>query len=162
MLHLPHTAGCLVCGPHNPHGLQLKLHVDPESGIVHVQYTPQEHHNGFVGVIHGGAIAAVLDEAMVWAASWRGKRFCLCGEMTVRFRGVARPGAPLNCNARVTSSRSRLILTSAQANAEDGSTIAEATGKYVPLSPEENRQFLTTFSDDPETAQAAKILRTGL
>src|ERR1700683_2954324 len=120
MLHLPHTAGCLVCGPGNPHGLHLNLHVDPQSGIVHVQFTPEIHHNGFEGVIHGGVVATVLDEAMVWAASWNCKRFCLCGERTARFRGIARPGVPLNCRASVKSSRARLLLTSAEALDEDG------------------------------------------
>src|SRR5687767_8880829 len=36
-IELPHTAGCLVCGRQNPHGLRLSLHVDPGSGVVTVE-----------------------------------------------------------------------------------------------------------------------------
>src|SRR3954468_22751278 len=39
MLELPHTAGCLVCGRHNPIGLHLHLHVDESSGAVATNFT---------------------------------------------------------------------------------------------------------------------------
>ena len=78
-IELPHTAGCLVCGRDNPHGLHLSLHVDPDSGIVTVDFIPLAEHIGFEGIIHGGVLATVLDEAMVWAATWAGRRFCVCG-----------------------------------------------------------------------------------
>ena len=85
-LELPHTPGCLVCGRENPHGLHLSFFVDPQTGIVETKFTSRAADIGFPQVIHGGIIATVLDEAMVWAATWAGKRFCLCGELTTRFR----------------------------------------------------------------------------
>jgi uncharacterized protein (TIGR00369 family) len=157
-LELPHTPGCLVCGPVNAHGLRLKLHVD-SAGIVETRYVPAAEHIGFEGIVHGGAIATVLDEAMVWAASWHGKRFCVCGEMNVRFRQTAKIGVPLFCRARVDSSRSRLIVTSAEAADETGTVIATASGKYVPLPPAENKAFVATFIRDAATEPAAELMR---
>src|SRR3954468_15305649 len=107
-MELPHTPGCLACGRENPHGLHLHLHVDP-AGVVTTRFVPSEHHIGFQGVAHGGVLATVLDEAMVWAASWAGRRFCLCGEMTVRFRQPALVGMPLVIEARVEVNRSRIV-----------------------------------------------------
>jgi uncharacterized protein (TIGR00369 family) len=158
-LELPHTSGCLVCGPANARGLRLSLYVDPANGAVETRYVPAVEHVGFEGIVHGGAIATVLDEAMVWAASWRGKRFCVCGEMTVRFRQSAKIGLALVCRARVESSRARLIVTSAEAVDESGRIIATAAGKYVPMPPAENRAFVATFVRDPATEAAAQILR---
>src|SRR5215471_5557878 len=83
MHELPHTPGCLVCGRANPHGLHLSLFVDRNS-VVHTNYTPRPEHIGFSSIVHGGALATVLDEAMVWAATWSYKRFCYCAELTVR------------------------------------------------------------------------------
>ena len=160
-LELPHTAGCLVCGPGNTKGLRLRLFVDPNTGVVRTDYSPAREHIGFEGVTHGGAIAAVLDEVMVWAASWAGKRFCLCGELNVRFRQKAEVGQPLICSAKVESSRSKLISTSGEALDSAGKIVATATGKYIPLPPEENLQFIRTFLDDPETAAAAEMIRRG-
>jgi len=154
-LDLPHTAGCLVCGPNNPHGLGLGLQVDTQTGVITVRFIPQAHHIGFPDIIHGGALAMVLDEAMVWAASWSGKRFCLCGEMSIRYRAAAGVEMRLTCQARVESARNRLITTSAQAMDDSGRLIASANGKYVPLSQEQNRAFIKTFIDESATAAAA-------
>jgi uncharacterized protein (TIGR00369 family) len=159
-LELPHTSGCLVCGPANARGLHLSLYVDPASGVVETRYVPASEHIGFEGIVHGGAVATVLDEAMVWAASWHGKRFCVCGEMNVRFRQSAKIGMALVCRARVDSSRSRLIVTSGEALDESGKIIASATGKYVPLSPAENRAFVATFVRSPTSEAAAEMMRS--
>ncbi len=159
LLQLPHTAGCVACGPLNPHGLRLSLFVDPEDATVHTEFTPQPVHIGFEGVLHGGVLATVFDEAMVWAATWSGRRFCLCGELTIRFRAVAVIGRPLSVTARIELSRPRLIQTRAHAHDAAGGLIAEATAKYVPLSVERNREFVQTLLDDPATAAAAGELR---
>jgi len=130
--------------------------------IVSVRFVPRAHHIGFPDIVHGGALAMVLDEAMVWAASWSGKRFCLCGEMSIRFRAAAEIEKPLTCSARVDASRARLITTSAEALEDSGRLIASASGKYVPLSAEQNRAFIQNFIDEPSTAAAADALRHGI
>jgi acyl-coenzyme A thioesterase PaaI-like protein len=158
-LLLPHTSGCLVCGRDNPHGLHLNFSVDPETGIVRAEFTPGEHHIGFRGMAHGGILASVFDEAMVWAASWQGKRFCVCGELTVRFRQTAQIGKPLQIEARITSPRARLIQASATARDGDGELVAESTGKYVPMAVERHRAMVATFVQEPATEVAAARLR---
>ena len=157
-MELPHTAGCLVCGRENPHGLHLDLHVDA-AGAVTVAFTPAGHHIGFQGVTHGGVLATVLDEAMVWAATWAGRRFCLCGEMTVRFRKPALVGQPLTVEARVEVNRPRIVKAVGVVRDASGVVVAEATGTYVPLPPERNREFVATLVDDPATAEAGGALR---
>jgi acyl-coenzyme A thioesterase PaaI-like protein len=161
-LELPHTAGCLVCGPGNNKGLRLKLFVDPGTGVVETKFAPGKEHIGFQGVTHGGVLAAVLDEVMVWAASWAGKRFCLCGEMSVRFRQKAEIDQPLTCTARVEVNRSKLISTVGEARDPAGRIVATATGKYIPLTREENQEYVRTFVSDPETVAAAEMMRGGV
>ena len=165
-MELPHTAGCLVCGRNNPHGLKLSLHVDESAGVVSVAFTPRPEHIGFEGIIHGGILATVLDEAMVWAATWAGKRFCVAGEMSVRFRKSAAVGRPLRCEATVEALASkrpglpRLVhARGTVVEAEGGDLIAEATGKYVPVPPERNRVVVGTLVDEEQTAAAAARLK---
>ncbi len=157
-LELPHTAGCLVCGRDNPHGLHLHLHVDGD-GVVTTRFSPGPTHIGFTGVAHGGILATVFDEAMVWAATWSGKRFCLCGEMTVRFRQPATVGMILTFEAKIDVVRSRIITTTATAVDDRGNVVAEATAKYVPLPPDKNREFVATLVDEPATQTTARSLR---
>ncbi len=40
--------------------------------------TPQAEHVGFKGVTHGGILATVLDEIMVWAVAVSTRRFADC------------------------------------------------------------------------------------
>jgi acyl-coenzyme A thioesterase PaaI-like protein len=158
-LELPHTPNCLVCGQANPHGLHLSLHVDPASGIVTTSFTPARDHIGFEGIVHGGIIVTVLDEAMVWAATWAGKRFCVCAELTTRFKASALVGTPLTVTARIEQDRRKLILTSGEVKAPNNVLIATASGKYVPLPDERNRAFVATLVDSPTTAETARALR---
>ncbi len=159
-MELPHTAGCVVCGRDNPLGLKLNLHVD-DAGAVTVEYRPAATHIGFEGIVHGGLLSTVLDEAMVWAATWAGRRFCVAGELSVRFRAGAAPGALLRVTARVESIRSRLIETVGKIVDDAGRTVATADGKYVPLSDARHAAFVATFVDEPATRPAADLLRAG-
>ena len=156
-LQLPHTRGCLACGRENPQGLKLDLEVDEQSGVVSCIFTPKQEHIGFEGIIHGGMLAIVLDEAMVWAATWAAKRFCVCAEMTVRFRESAVVGQPVQVEARAISVRSRLISTEAAVSDGRGVLIV-AVGKYAPLPAERSRDFVRTLIDDPQNP-AARSLR---
>lgn len=159
-IDLPHTSGCIVCGRDNPHALNLQLQVDPQTGRVCVEFTPRQEHIGFQGVIHGGVIATVIDEAMVWAATWSGRRFCVCGEMSVRFRQSATVGQALLITAQIESTRTRLIQTTAEVRAGE-TLLATATGKYVPLPEERHREFVATLVPEPSSAPAASMLREG-
>jgi uncharacterized protein (TIGR00369 family) len=154
MLELPHTDGCLVCGKVNPHGLHLHLNVDPESGVVRVPFTPTPDHIGFAGIVHGGILATVVDEAMVWSATWPIRRFCVCGEMTVRFRRSATVGDPLIITARVESNRPRLVTTTAEVLDAAGEILATGSGKYVPMPSDQSRQMFETMIREPATARA--------
>jgi acyl-coenzyme A thioesterase PaaI-like protein len=158
LMELPHTPGCVVCGRANPHGLKLSLHVDPETGIVTTEFTPRAQHVGFEGIVHGGVLSTVLDEAMVWAATWAGRRFCVAAEMTVRFKKIATLDVPLRVAARVTESRGKLVQTAGEL-ADGDSLVATATGKYVRMSEADHRKFCDTFVDEPQTVAAADSLR---
>jgi uncharacterized protein (TIGR00369 family) len=157
-IELPHTPGCIVCGRENVHGLHLSLHVDTQSGIVSADFTPRPEHIGFEGIVHGGVLATVLDEAMVWAATWAGKRFCVCGELNVRYRQSGRIGVPIQVKAKIEAVRSRLIETSGSIMGTDGTIFCTATGKYVPVPPQRNVDVVNTLVADPNTKAATELL----
>ncbi len=159
VIELPHTAGCLVCGAQNARGLHLSLFVEGETGVVTTEFTPRGEEIGFSGIVHGGVIATVVDEAMVWAATWAGKRFCLCGELTTRFRRSAEVGQRVLVEAKVEFRNPRLIQTVGMLKDESGRILATASGKYVPVSVDQNAGFMATLVDDPRTAVAAGMLR---
>jgi acyl-coenzyme A thioesterase PaaI-like protein len=162
-LELPHTPNCLVCGRSNPHGLHLSLHVDPATGIVTTRLTPTRDHIGFEGIIHGGILATVLDEAMVWAATWSGKRFCVCGELSIRYKQSAVVGETIIVTAAIDQARKKLITTTGEVRrATDNALLATATAKYVPLPDDRNQAFVATLVPDLQTEQSATLLRNAI
>jgi acyl-coenzyme A thioesterase PaaI-like protein len=109
--------------------------------------------------VHGGAIATLADEAMTWAASWSGKRFCVCGELTLRYRRSAALARPMQIQARVLSARPRLIQTTCQiTDLADATLLASGAGKYVPMSPADSDRFMRTLVPTPSTQPARQIL----
>lgn len=158
-LELPHSPGCLVCGRDNPHGLHLSSFVDTEANTVHARFQPAEHHIGFRGIVHGGVVATVVDEVMTWAATWVGKRFCVCGELTVRFRSNVSVRQALTVTSLIEYSRPRLIQTAAKVTDEAGTLIAFAQGKYVPMDIDRHLEMVGTLVVEPATADALAALK---
>ncbi len=151
-----------MCGPVNQYGLQLSSFVDPQSGVVSLPFSPDAHHIGFEGIVHGGLLATVLDEAMVWAATWNGRRFCVCGELTVRFRSPVSVGMKLNIDARVEYNRPKLIQCAATVRTPNGGVVAAGEGKYVPMSVEQSERMMRTLIDEPSSHEAVAALTRGI
>ncbi|MBC7784927.1 MAG: PaaI family thioesterase [Burkholderiales bacterium] len=137
--------------------MQLTSFVDLDTDEVEMPFTPTAAHMGFQNVIHGGILATVLDEAMVWAAIWKHKQFCLAGEITVRFRKPATVGQAMRVSARVVSGRGRILITTGQL--VDGSTIiAEATGKYVQVPGAQHAAFLASLIPETKSRESIRML----
>jgi uncharacterized protein (TIGR00369 family) len=101
---------------------------------VRSRFTPRAEHIGFKQVVHGGIIATLLDEIMVWACVAQTKRFAYCAELTVRFQNPLRPGEETFASAElVTNRRDKIFETKAELTDSAGKVFASATGKYLPV-----------------------------
>src|SRR5262245_15582938 len=132
MKELPHTKSCFVCGEFNPVGLKLRFETDGRT--VQTRFVPMPEHIGFRHTMHGGLMATLLDEAMVWACALQTKRFAFCAELTTRFIHPGRPNQALVATAElVANRRNRLFEARAELRDEAGTVLATATGKYLPI-----------------------------
>jgi uncharacterized protein (TIGR00369 family) len=132
MQPLPHTKSCFVCGEANPAGLRLIMETDGR--LVQVRWEPRLEHVGFVQTVHGGLIATVLDEVMVWACAIQTRRFSYCAELNVRYQNPVRPGQPVWVLAEMTrNQRNRLFQAEGRFQDDHGQVLASATGKYLPI-----------------------------
>src|SRR5438067_452912 len=102
---------CFVCGAENPNGLGLTFVTG--QGESSATFTPGRWHIGYSEIAHGGILAAVLDEAMVYAAVGLG-HWVATAEMTIRYRRPAAIGEPLQVTARVVRNAGRLVECEAE------------------------------------------------
>ncbi len=120
---------CYVCGKNNPEGLAVDFVIDHGQKSITGRFTPQRRHQGYEGIIHGGILSALLDEAMVKLAFSLGIP-AVTAEITVKFKSPAAPGEELRVSGRLIEESRRLIR--ATARIECGPVvIAEAAGKLL-------------------------------
>jgi uncharacterized protein (TIGR00369 family) len=112
----------------------LRLAFAHEQGRVSTRFQFRPEHVGFKQTIHGGLIATVLDEAMVWACGVGAGQFAYSAEMTVRYLKPVRPNEPLVAVGEVVSNRrNRLFEVRGELRNDQAQLLAAATGKYLPV-----------------------------
>ncbi len=118
---------CFVCGPDNPAGLRLRFSLEGEAVVA--EFVPREEHVGWEGVVHGGILAAVLDDAMGNVFYLRGYQ-ALTARMEVRFRRPVRPGDRLRVRAWVAHQDGRTVTARAEL-VRDGEVVCTAEGLFL-------------------------------
>lgn len=128
----PNSNHCFVCGLANTHGLQLRFFNQKEGEVV-AEYTVSEYYQGYPGVVHGGIVAAMLDEAAGRCLMYTGAdaqisspRFMFTARIDIRYRQNVPVGQPL----RLVGQAGKIKTRSAQANSyiydTTGTLLAEA------------------------------------
>lgn len=133
--YLPNSKTCFVCGEDNVSGLRTRFYVD--GPMVKMPLTAMEHHCGYENTVHGGVVAAALDECMGWAAARAIERMCVTAELTVRYIERVPVGPDLTVEAEVTRKHRRMVNTEARIVDGTGKVLARAEGRFLPLSAEE-------------------------
>jgi acyl-coenzyme A thioesterase PaaI-like protein len=127
----PNSRQCFVCGRENPFGLKLNFY-EPSPGEVVVDYTVPEHYQGYPGVVHGGVVAAMLDE-VTGRVHMGGNppRFMFTARLNVRYRKNVPVGQPLRIIGHAGKSHHRTAIATGQIFGPDGDLLAEAEALLV-------------------------------
>ncbi len=122
---------CFVCGRRNPIGLKLDF-ILTDDGALQTSFTPEKRHQGYADVVHGGILAAILDEVMVNLPYKLGQK-AITARMEVSFKQPAAVGGKLLFTAKLVRETRRTLETRAQATTADGTVVAEARGTLMKL-----------------------------
>ena len=155
---LPWTRSCFVCGQDNPHGLRLKSRM--EDGMVVLDYTTRERDLGWRHSVHGGITMTLLDEVMTWAAILSARRACVAAEVTTRLKRPIDMGVTLRVEGRVTTARPRLHLTEGRVLNPEGTVLATASGKYVPMPAGQYALCEDDFITDPASIAPGRLMES--
>jgi acyl-coenzyme A thioesterase PaaI-like protein len=139
---------CFACGRLNPGGMHLDFEVSRDRA--EARYTALTRHQGYDGLLHGGAVTALLDEAMGWAIFHQGI-WGVTARINVTFRLPVPVGEDLRVTGQVATSRGRLIETRGTvARARDGAVLAEAEATFLRMTETRRRELERRYSRTDE------------
>ncbi len=84
----PNSRHCFICGMENPVGLHLHIY-ETAPGQVESTYIAPDHFQGYPGVLHGGIVAAIIDEISgraLMGSDAMDPRFMFTAKLEVKYR----------------------------------------------------------------------------
>ena len=123
----PNSRNCFVCGIENPIGLHLKFY-ETGPGEVCADLNLSASYQGYPGIVHGGVIAAMLDEAggRAHMGSVETPRFMFTGKLDVRYRKNVPVGRPLRLVAKAGPTKARTAEAYSAIYDQEGTLLADA------------------------------------
>jgi len=131
---------CFVCGENNAGGLRLRFDINKEKQILQTTFFPQPVYQGYDGVVHGGIISTLLDEAMA-KLSYELGYDAVTASLEVRFKKPALILEPLKIFGEIAEVNQRLVRAKAKITKEDGTVLATGTSTLLRQHPGSRRPF---------------------
>lgn len=125
---VPREDYCFACGEANPIGLHLKFEFVGDT-FTTKKTLPREYQS-YTGIVHGGIITTMLDEAMGGYLYKSGKK-AVTARLDVRYRKPTPVGEELTITGWVESQRANFVNMRATIALSDGTITAEGTAKMA-------------------------------
>ena len=129
MKSLPGHGSCFVCGNTNPHSIGIIWQKNP-NGRIESSFVFNIHQQGPPGFVHGGASAAVMDEAM-GIAVWQGGYRAATVHLELDYRKPIPIGEEIRIEGWLFSEEIDSVTARGIIYLSDGIIAVEARAKYV-------------------------------
>ncbi len=130
---------CFACGAANDSGLNLEFEA-LDDGSVSALYVPQERHQGWPNVLHGGIVATLLDEAAAYVAYARGQH-AATARLNIRYSRAAPLDIPLRVTATLVKDTRRMLTIEARVTTLENKKIANAEATLLLLTPKQEQEY---------------------
>lgn len=130
-MDLDKDRGCFVCGQENSTGLQAVFSCDRDNLRSCCRLTLGERFQGWQGVVHGGVIASLLDEACIYAGRSLAETL-VTAELSVRYRKPVPVGREVTVQGEVLERRRKVLKVRAKLEL-DGELHVEAEARVFLL-----------------------------
>jgi uncharacterized protein (TIGR00369 family) len=123
---------CFGCGPAHPGGLRVRCYIT-EDGVISPVAVPKQF-AGPPGVVHGGIVAAYLDEICAGATVRATGKMAVTGELTVRYVAPVPVEREVVGRGRLVADHGRYI--DVEGRLEEfgtGRLLATARGRFFPM-----------------------------
>src|SRR5512139_3031183 len=129
-MKLETNGNCFVCGKNNPHGLRLSFEINKEKQTLKTTFVASPTYQGWDGIVHGGILSTLLDEAMANLVCELGYQ-AVTASIEIRFKKPAPILEPLLVYGEITEVSKRLIRAKAHIAQEDGAILATGTSTFM-------------------------------
>lgn len=119
---------CFACGANNPVGLKLDFKFISDQFVA--KTIIDEKYQSYKGIVHGGIITTMLDEAMGGYLFKKGEP-AYTGKLEIRYRKPTPTGVPITIRGWVASRKHNVVEMKSALILEDGSISAEGSAKMV-------------------------------
>jgi acyl-coenzyme A thioesterase PaaI-like protein len=130
----PNSKMCFICGLENPVGLHLHIY-EIEPGVIETKYIAPDHFQGYPGVLHGGIVAAILDEVSGRAhmgSDPMQPRFMFTGKLEIKYRKNVPIGKLLKIIGKAGKVKGKLVESWAGIyDNETDELLAEANALHI-------------------------------
>ena len=129
MQPLPKHGSCFVCGSDDSPGMGVVWYAMEDNSIF-AEVTLNDAQQGPPGLAHGGASAALLDEAMgaaVWLAGYR----VASVNLNISYRKSLPLGQPFKVTARVKERNGKKVTAVGEIRLADGTLAVSGEGIFV-------------------------------
>lgn len=123
---------CFGCGPQHPTGLRVRCFRTPD-GVLSPILVPRQY-EGPPGAVHGGIVAAYLDEVLGGAVVRGTGLVAVTGELTVRYVCPVPSDTPLLGRGRMVADHGRYVDVEGSLEELDSArVVATARGRFFPV-----------------------------
>jgi uncharacterized protein (TIGR00369 family) len=129
-MKLETNGNCFVCGENNPNGLRLSFEIDKEKQTLKTTFVASPTFQGWDGIVHGGILSTLLDEAMAKLVYELGYQ-AVTASIEIKFKKPAPILEPLLVYGEVTEVSKRLIRAKARIAKNDGTILAVGISTFM-------------------------------
>ena len=135
-----------IAGRSNPISPPASLEIDVDARRVVGEVEFGKAFEGAPGCVHGGFVAAVLDEALGMACIFAGGP-AMTAELTTRYLSHTPIEVPLKIEAKLDSVDGKKVRTSGRVTS-DGVTVVESTGLFIAVGSEKFAALLNSRREE--------------
>ncbi len=130
---------CFGCGEANAEGMHLPFERDDVARRVRGTFRLGARYQGAPGMIHGGIIALVLDEALGKACRFYDVR-AVTAELTVEYLRPVKVDQEIHVEGFAVERKDRNLFLAGEIRDAEGRPLARGRGRFVVVDPEQYRR----------------------